>query len=97
MHGLEVSLIHKVAGGYRPNVLDLMRDHQIALMFNTPEDGRSRKDSYLIRRTAVVQNIPYYTTIDGAQAAVSAIEALLKREHIVRAIQEYHAEGAPTS
>jgi carbamoyl-phosphate synthase large subunit len=93
MHGLEVSLIHKVAGGYRPNVLDLMRDHQIALMFNTPEDGRSRKDSYLIRRTAVVQNIPYYTTIDGAQAVVSAVEALLKREHIVRSIQEYHFEG----
>jgi carbamoyl-phosphate synthase large subunit len=93
MQGLEVAAINKVAEGYRPNVLDLMRRREIALVFNTPEDGRARKDSYLIRRTAVVQNIPYYTTIDGAQAAVSAVEALLKREHTVRAIQEYHREG----
>jgi carbamoyl-phosphate synthase large subunit len=97
MHGLDVAVIHKVLEGYRPNVLDLMVRREIALMINTPEDGRARKDSYLIRRTAVVQNIPYYTTIDGAQAVVSAIEALLKREHTVRSIQEYHFEGASQS
>ncbi|HEV8440075.1 MAG TPA: carbamoyl-phosphate synthase large subunit [Methylomirabilota bacterium] len=88
--GMSVELIHKVAEGYRPNVIDLMKRGEIALVFNTPEDGRARKDSYIIRRTAVTQNIPYYTTVDGAQAAVGGIEALLKGEMTVQSLQEYH-------
>ncbi|HEV8614038.1 MAG TPA: carbamoyl-phosphate synthase large subunit, partial [Methylomirabilota bacterium] len=91
--GLTVELIHKVAEGYRPNVIDLMKRGEIALLFNTPEDGRARKDSYMIRRTAVMQHIPYYLTVDGAQAAIGAIEALLKGEHQVRSLQEYHADA----
>src|SRR5258707_12705137 len=89
-HGMTVEVIHKVGAGYRPNIVDLMKRGEIALVFNTPEDGRARKDSYLIRRTAVTQNIPYYTTVDGAQAAIGGIEALLKGEISVRALQEYH-------
>ncbi len=92
--GMTVEVIHKVAEGYRPNVIDLMRRGEIALVLNTPEDGRSRKDSYMIRRTAVMQNIACYTTIDGAQAAVGAIEALLKGELTVRSLQEYYRAEA---
>jgi carbamoyl-phosphate synthase large subunit len=90
--GMMVDLINKVGDGYRPNVVDLMKQGEIALVIETPGDGRARKDSYLIRRTAVNQNIPYYLTVDGAQAAVGAIEALLKGEHDVRSLQEYHAD-----
>src|SRR5512132_915958 len=79
-HGMTVELINKVAEGYRPNVIDLMKRGEIALVFNTPEDGRARKDSAAIRRAAVAQNIPYYLTVDGAQAAIGAIEARLKGE-----------------
>jgi carbamoyl-phosphate synthase large subunit len=89
-HGMTVELIHKVADGYRPNVIDLMTRDEIALVFNTPEDGRARKDSYMIRHTAVTQRIPYYLTVDGAQAAIGAIEALLKGEPRVVSLQEYH-------
>jgi len=92
-HGMSVELIHKVAEGHRPNVIDLMKQGEIALVLNTPEDGRARKDSYMIRRTAVTQHIPYYLTMDGAQTAIGAIEALLKGEHHVRSLQEYH-DGA---
>src|SRR5438477_4697036 len=91
--GMTVELVHKVAEGSRPNVVDLMKRGEIALLFNPPEDGRARKDSYLIRRTAVMNNIPYYLTVDGAQAAIGAIEALLKGEHQVRSLREYHADG----
>ncbi len=91
-HGMTADLVHKVAEGYRPNVLDLMKQGEIALVFNTPEDGRGRQDSYMIRRTAVTQNIPYYLTMDGAQTAIAAIEALLKGEQQVLSLQEYHAE-----
>jgi carbamoyl-phosphate synthase large subunit len=91
--GMTVELINKVGDGYRPHVLDLMKQGEIALVIETPGDGRARKDSYLIRRTAVNQGIPYHLTVDGAQAAVGAIEALLKGEHDVRSLQEYHADG----
>jgi len=90
-HGMSVEVIHKVGEGWRPNIVDLMKRGEIALVFNTPEDGRARKDSYLIRRTAVMQNIPYYTTVDGAQAAIGGIETLLKSELGVQSLQEYHA------
>jgi len=90
-YGVTVETIHKVGAGYRPNVIDLMKRGEIALVINTPDDGRARKDSSIIRRTAVAQDIPHYTTLDGAQAAIGAIEALLKGEHRVQSLQEYHA------
>jgi carbamoyl-phosphate synthase large subunit len=92
--GMTVEVVHKVNEQYRPNIVDLMKRGEIALVFNTPEDGRARRDSYLIRRTAVTQNIPYYTTVDGAQAAIGGIEALLKGEISVKPLQEYY-HGRP--
>jgi carbamoyl-phosphate synthase large subunit len=91
LQGMTVELVHKVAEGTRPNVVDLMKRGEIALVFNTPEDGRARQDSSILRRTAVTQSIPYYTTVDGAQAALGGIEALLKGEIAVQSLQEYHA------
>jgi carbamoyl-phosphate synthase large subunit len=89
-HGLAVDVIHKVAEGWRPNIVDLMKQGEIVLMINTPEDGRARKDSYLIRRTAVLQSIPYYTTMDGAQAALEAIEAQRTGVLEARPLQSYY-------
>ena len=89
-HGMTVEVIHKVKDEGRLNVVDLMRRGEIALVFNTPEDGRARTDSFLIRRTAVNLGVPYYLTVDGAQAAIGAIEALLKGDLDVRSLQEYH-------
>jgi len=90
-YGVAVETIHKVGEAYRPNVIDLMRRREIALVINTPDNGRARRDSAIIRRTAVAQDIPHYTTLDGAQAAIGAIEALLKGELHVQSLQEYHA------
>jgi carbamoyl-phosphate synthase large subunit len=88
--GMTVEVVHKVNENYRPNIVDLMKRGEIALVFNTPEDGRARRDSYLIRRSAVTLNVPYYTTVDGAQAAIGGIEALLKGEISVKPLQEYY-------
>jgi carbamoyl-phosphate synthase large subunit len=90
-YGIAVDVVHKVGEGYRPNVIDLMKARDIVLVINTPVDGRARKDSAIIRRTAVAQDVPHYTTLDGAQAVIGAIEALLKGEHRVQSLQEYHA------
>jgi carbamoyl-phosphate synthase large subunit len=94
-HGLAAEAIHKVAEGWRPNIVDLMKQGEIGLVINTPEDGRARRDSYLIRRTAVQQGIPYYTTMDGAEAAVRAMEAQATGVLEVRPLQAYH--GAPAA
>jgi len=91
-YGMSVETIHKVGEGYRPNVIDLMKRREIALVINTPADGRARKDSTIIRSTAVAQDIPHYTTLDGAQAAIGAIETLIKGEPLVLSLQEYHAD-----
>jgi carbamoyl-phosphate synthase large subunit len=91
-HGMKTEVIHKVLEGFRPNAVDLMKRGEIALVINTPEDGRAREDSASLRRAAVAQNIPYYLTVDGIQAAIGAIEALLKGEQSVRSLQEYHAD-----
>jgi carbamoyl-phosphate synthase large subunit len=91
-HGMAVELVHKVLEGYRPNVVDLMKRGEIVLVITTPEDGRARQDSATLRRAALAQNIPYYLTVDGIQAAIGAIEALLKGEQGVRSLQEYHAD-----
>jgi len=91
--GIAVEQTYKVGEAGRPNVVDLMKQGEIAMVIETPGDGRARKDSYLIRRAAVNLNIPYYLTVDGAQAAIGAIEALLKEEHRVRSLQEYHADA----
>ena len=79
-----------MAEGWRPNIVDLMKQGEIGLVINTPEDGRARKDSYLVRRTAIMQNIPYYTTMDGAQAALEAIEAQRDGVTEVRPLQAYY-------
>ncbi len=89
-HGMRVTAINKVAEGWRPNIVDLMKQGEIRLVINTPEDGRARRDSYLIRRTAVMQNIPYYTTIEGAQAALEAIEAQRTGPLEVKPLQAYY-------
>ena len=91
-HGMTAEVIHKVQEGHRPNAVDLMKRGEIALVINTPEDGRARQDSTALRRAALAQNIPYYLTVDGIQAAIGAVEALLKGEQSVRSLQEYHAE-----
>jgi carbamoyl-phosphate synthase large subunit len=92
-HGMTVEPVYKVLEMHRPNVVDLMKQGEIALVFNTPEDGRARKDSAAIRRAAVALNVPYYLTVDGAQAAIAGIEALLKGEHQVLSLQEYHVDA----
>jgi len=89
--GIEVDMVYKVHEG-RPHVVDFMKNGYIDMVINTTYGGKARKDSYIIRRTALNYGIPYFTTIEGAQAAVLGIEALKKGEITVRSIQEYHRD-----
>jgi carbamoyl-phosphate synthase large subunit len=87
--GIEVQKVNKVAEG-RPHVVDAMKNGEVQLVFNTTEGAQSYRDSYSIRRTALVQNIPYYTTVSGARAAIQAIRLLKSGAPLgVRALQAY--------
>ena len=44
----------------------------------------------IIRLYFLPWNIPYFTTMQGAQAAVFGIEAMKKTAMTVKSLQEYH-------
>lgn len=86
--GLDVQRVHKVSQG-RPHIVDAMKNGQIALVFNTTWGKQALKDSYSLRRAALMGGIPYFTTAAGARAAVAAITALAKDDYDVMSLQDY--------
>jgi carbamoyl-phosphate synthase large subunit len=86
--GVAVETIKKVLEG-RPHVVDAMQNGEIQLVFNTTEGASSIEDSYSLRRTALTQKIPYYTTVAGARAAVASIAALRSGGLEVAPLQSY--------
>ena len=87
--GLPVRRINKVLQG-RPHCEDAIINGEVQLVINTTEGSQAIKDSLSIRRSALLKNIPHYTTIAGAAAAVGAIEALGAGDCLeVRPIQKY--------
>ena len=87
--GLNVRHIFKVQEG-RPHAVDLMINNDIQLVVNTVGSKTARRDSFQLLRTALTQNVPYCTTLQGAFAAVQGIEALRQRTPEVCSLQEYH-------
>ncbi len=89
--GIPVQSVLKVFEG-SPNVVDYLKKGEINLVINTTEGNISEKDSFPIRRTALVHHIPYFTTLSGAMAAIRAIEAMMKGQIEVKPLQEYYLE-----
>jgi carbamoyl-phosphate synthase large subunit len=87
--GLQVELIRKVHQG-RPHIVDRIKDGAIALVLNTTEGRQAIRDSYSLRRAALVHRVPYYTTVAGARAVVQAITACRAHELAVAPLQSYH-------
>ena len=87
-HGLTVELVNKVLEG-RPHCVDAMLSGNIQLVFNTVEGAQAQADSFSLRRTALTNNICYYTTVAGARAAVRAIESLVDGRLEVAPLQSY--------
>ncbi|MFQ5774769.1 MAG: carbamoyl-phosphate synthase large subunit [Kiloniellaceae bacterium] len=86
--GLPVDVIKKVREG-RPHVVDAMKSDKIQLVINTTESAKAIADSFELRRTALINAIPYYTTVAGAKAAVQAIAALKAGQLEVTPLQAY--------
>jgi len=86
--GIETQRVKKISEG-RPNAVDLIKNHELALIINTPVRKGIETDEGRLRATAVRFNVPMITTMTGAGAAVRAIEALRSGQWGVKPLQDY--------
>ncbi|MEO6667122.1 MAG: ATP-grasp domain-containing protein, partial [Nitrospiria bacterium] len=91
-HGIDVQVVLKVHEG-RPHIVDRLKNREVQLVVNTVGDQLSQRDSALIRRTALLANIPYITTMAGVRATVAAMQARPRGALGVRTLQEYYREN----
>ncbi|MFO0946990.1 MAG: carbamoyl-phosphate synthase large subunit [Planctomycetota bacterium] len=87
--GVDVIVVQKLQQG-RPNIIDFMKNGEVALIINTPSGRGARTDEGQIRAAAVMQGVPCITTIPAANAAIQAIEALSKGDMNVTPLQEWY-------
>ena len=71
--------VNKVREG-RPHVVDLMKNGEIQLVINTTIGSKSVSESASIRQTALINRIPYTTTVAGARATAEAIETMQREK-----------------
>ena len=87
-HRIPAEFVRKVTQG-RPHIVDRLINGDVHLIINTTVGKQSIVDSFSIRRTALDRQVPYVTTIRGAQAVVDAMAAMRARAMGVKCIQEY--------
>ncbi len=87
--GVPATEVNKVQEG-EPHVVGLIQSGAVDLVVNTPYGRGARSDGYEIRTTAVQRGVPCITTLAGASAAVSAIEAARRPRVAVRCLQDLH-------
>jgi carbamoyl-phosphate synthase large subunit len=85
--GIPVTRVKKIAEGH-PNLIDHLIDGNVALAINTPNGKGARTDEGKIRASAVQHGVPCITTIQAAEAAVKAMEALRQEDMTVQPLQD---------
>jgi carbamoyl-phosphate synthase large subunit len=86
--GIAVKSVNKVLEG-RPHCVDAIRSGDIQLVINTAHGAQSVADSFDIRRSALTQGVPNFTTIAAARATAHAIAALISGSLEVAPLQSY--------
>ncbi|MCK8483507.1 carbamoyl-phosphate synthase large subunit [Aliiroseovarius sp. S2029] len=85
-NGVETETVNK---NYEPgrNIIDRMKDGEVQLVLNTTEGTQSVNDSREMRKVALMDKIPYFTTLAASHVAVRAMQARTEREIEVRPLQ----------
>jgi carbamoyl-phosphate synthase large subunit len=91
-HDIPCERVNKVLEG-RPHIVDAITNGEIDIVFNTTEGAKALADSMSIRRSALINHIPYYTTLSGALAVTEAIKALREGSLTVAPLQSYVGKG----
>jgi len=87
--GVPVHRLSKLAEG-RPNVLDMIKNGEIAMVINRPSGRVPRRDEVRIRSGALANRVPIITTMRAARACVGAIRSQKAAELGVMPLQEFH-------
>ena len=88
--GIPCEVVNKVTEG-RPNIVDMLKNGEIALVINTVEERRNAiVDSRQIRTSSLLNRVTTFTTISGAEAAVEGIQCMDNLG--VVSVQEMHAQ-----
>lgn len=89
--GIQAQKVNKVYEG-RPNVIDMIKNNDIHMVINTSSGKREVRDSSSLRQAAVLYNIPYTTTMAGAEAVAMAIKEKFSCGLSVKSLQEYYKQ-----
>ncbi|MFO7822277.1 MAG: carbamoyl-phosphate synthase large subunit [Lentisphaeria bacterium] len=88
--GIKAQALFRISDG-RPNVLDMIKEHDVGWIVNTPSGATPRADEVRMRADTVLHGIPITTTISGLQAAVDGLKAWHRQKKLeVCSLQEYH-------
>ena len=87
--GIEIEVINKVSQG-SPHIVDELLNDKIDILINTTEGRKSINDSFSLRRTALLKNLPYFLTVSGARAAINSIKELKNNTLKVNSINSFH-------
>ncbi|WGH77815.1 carbamoyl-phosphate synthase large subunit [Jannaschia ovalis] len=85
-HGISSRHVNKAYEGGR-TVVDVMKDGEVVLVMNTTEGAQAVEDSRSMRNVALMDRIPYYTTLAGSHAAALAMRARDEGAVEVRSLQ----------
>ncbi|WP_310619027.1 carbamoyl-phosphate synthase large subunit [Flexibacterium corallicola] len=86
--GIACSKVNKVLEG-RPHIVDVIKNGEVHLVINTTEGAQALSDSRSLRQAALMNKVPYYTTLAGAAAVARAIAAYKAGDLEVRPLQSY--------
>ncbi len=90
-HGIETTSVFRLDERQNPNAVGLMRDGKINMIINTPSlKSGAIRDGYTMRRLAVELEIPFMTTVQGAEIAVGSIQVARSGKFGVRSMKEFH-------
>ena len=87
--GIKVETVLKIREG-RPNVVDDIKNGQVDLIINTPLGQRSRTDEYFIGWTAIINRVPFITTLSAAEAIVRGLKARNNKPANYKCLQDYY-------
>ena len=89
--GIDSTVVGKVHEDGELDATDLIKSGEISLLINTSDDKKSMRDSFFIRSYALTHNIPYFTTLAGANALSLGLRSLHRGDPFrVMSLQEYH-------
>ena len=73
-NGVEVTSVNRI-NEESPTLMDLLLEHQIDLVIDTPTHGDKLKDGFIIRRTAIETGVNCLTSLDTADALLTSLES----------------------